>query len=519
MGYDVIIVGSGAAGAILATRLSEDAQTSVLLIEAGADYPDMEQLPEEIKFGYGRHRNIWAKAFGRGSEHDWGFLARSTEFHQSMIVPRGKVIGGSTSVNAQIFLRGVPDDYDKWSELGNKGWGFRDLLPYFKKIETDYDFGGEFHGNSGPIFCRRFNRQDWNLDQAAFYEAAVRSGYEENIDFNSPNSTGVGALPLNNPGGIRYSTAIGYLSKARTRNNLEIKAHTLVHKVLFQDNRAIGVEVEAEGKTKEIFGNEVILSAGAISSPQIMMLSGLGPEATLKKHGIKVLTDLPGVGKNLRDHPQVPVVLKTVESFVQNGLEPRLQIGLKYTATGSNLNDDMLLLPHSFTVPEGYYLESTSEPIGISIVCVLNLALGSGTVSISSSDPHVQPDLDYNFLDEELDRQRLREAVRLSVELSDGPEYENIISRIEEPTQLESDKLLDQWMMRKVQTSHHVSGTCKMGPSTDPMAVVDNHCKVYGMESLRIVDASIMPDCIRANTNVSTMAIGERVSDLMQNGD
>ena len=518
--YDFIVIGAGSAGAIIASRLSEDPATSVLLLEAGPDYPTIESLPMEIKLGYGYDRNIWARTFGKDSKHNWNFTAKSNELFPDMLVPRGKLVGGSSSVNAQIFLRGMPEDYDDWASWGNDEWSYQKMLPYMRRIETDLDYGGDFHGTDGAIKCRRWKQDDWNIDQQAFVDACVDLGYPRFDDANDPDSEGVGPPPFNNPDGIRQSTNIGYLSQSRHRINLTLRGDCMVHRVIFDGDRATGVEVESGGERFIAEGNEVILSAGALCSPQTLMLSGIGPAGHLREFDIPVLVDSPGVGQNLRDHPQVSTVWRTKPEFLQDPLAPKIQVNLKYTAAGSKWRNDMFIHPLSCSTYEGIYLISDSAPMGISMTSALYLAESAGEVKLQSRDANVQPYLDYNLLDAEFDKVRMREAIRLCVKIASQPAYDDIVDELvaPEPGTLDSDELLTLYIMERVGTSHHASGTCKMGPDSDDMAVLDQHGRVKGTSGLRVADASNMPDCIRANTNITSMLIGERIADFITEG-
>ena len=293
----------------------------------------------------------------------------------------------------------------------------------------------------------------------------------------------------------------------------------MAHRVVFEGKRATGVEVESGGEKFTVAGDEIILSAGSIGSPQLLILSGVGQADPLGSLGIPVIADLPGVGQNLRDHPTVRVRWRTNQGFPLDGLGPWIQVALRYTARGSDLRNDMMIVMGSYAI-DSARVGVVDELVGIEMIPLLDLAMGSGELRLTSTDPNVQPLLDYRYLEDAFDRRRLREAVRLCLRLGEHEEFEEFIDERLQPTDadLESDDSLDDWMLRTATTGHHISCTCKMGPASDAMAVVDQYGQVHGLDGLRVADASIMPDCIRANTNVTTMMIGERVADFVRRG-
>jgi choline dehydrogenase len=443
-----------------------------------------------------------------GGAHDWQFVAQSNPQNPRMRVPRGKVIGGSSSINGQVFLRGVPEDYDLWAAAGNTEWSFAKVLPSFRRLETDADFGGDFHGKDGPIICQRAKPHEMMGDQRAFIEACKAVGFKECPDHNHPDSSGVGPLPLNNPGGLRWSTNLGYLAPARSRLNLTIRTRALAHRVIFDGKKAIGVEVESGGEKFTVHGGEVILSAGAVQSPQLLMLSGIGPAANLRKFGIKPITDSPGVGQNLRDHPTVSARWRAADEYVMPDVSVGQQkVALRYTAEGSGLRNDLIMV-----------MRWRSRDRALVISTGLYLAKAAGELRLQSAEPHVQPYMDYNHLSHPFDLERMRYGIRLSVRIAAQKAFRKVLGEKVDPSDpiLASDELMDDWMMRQCSTMQHISGTCKMGPESDAMAVVDQHCRVRGVTGLRVADCSIMPDCIRANTNVTAMMIGERLAEMVK---
>ena len=517
MKYNYIVIGAGSASAIVATRLSEDPNASVLLLEAGPDYPDIDSLPEEIQYGYGSTRSVW------DSDHNWKYKARGAAGNE-IEIPRGRVTGGSSAINGQVFLRGIPDDYDGWADMGNEEWNFQKLVPYFNMVETDttyLDDPGDFHGTGGPIICHRFPEEQWREGNRVWFKAWRDRGDPYCEDHNTPGTAGVGPIPLNNPRGIRWSTAIGYLGLSRHRLNLTIRGNVTVKRILFDTNgdrpRATGVEAVSGDETFVIEAGEIILCAGAIGSPHMLMLSGVGPAEHLAEHGIETVIDSPGVGQNLADHPLINILWVTKPEVELESSLPGAQLLVRYTADGSPLENDMIVYLNAGAGIERSRGGQHGSAVGLGANLGLNLALSKGTVRLRSGDYRDHPCLDYNLLGHEEDLRRCRDGVRLVVGLEDHPAMAAMIEKrvYPEDSDLESDAALDLWIRRWVRTGHHVSCTARMGPESDPMAVVDQCGRLRGAAGLRVADASIMPECVRASINFTVMMMAERIAGFI----
>ena len=524
MKYDIVIVGGGAAGSVLAGRMAENVNTSVLLLEAGSDYPDLANLPDEIKFGHTRF------AESEDSVHNWALRGTITEEQGEIHVAQGKVIGGGSSINGQAMQRGFPEDFDSWSSLGNYEWSFANVLPYFRKSEHDLDIQDDFHGTEGPMPVRRRQSGPWPDIQKAFHAACLQAGFGTTEDTNGPNPSGVGVPPTNNLDGMRMSTAITHLSPVRHHLNLTVRGGVFVRKILFKDLRAVGVEIESGGEVFDVESDRVVLSAGAIKSPHLLMLSGIGPKDQLELFGIPAVHELPGVGQSLWNHLSAQITFKVKEGVTLAAGADAVHFSLHYTSQGSGAINDMVM--RSGPVIEarlervpGFRTRSLTGEVPpdrvARISCTLGLPDGSGYVRLASADARVQPSFNYRYLQHPDDIRRVREGLRLAAGLLESEAYKDVADHRIHPTDdiLADAAALDLWIRQTVGTARHVSGTCKMGPDSDPMAVVDQYCRVKGVKGLWVADASVMPQIPRSGgAHATVVMIGERVVDWIVSG-
>ena len=502
MQYDVIIVGAGSAGATLAARVSEDPKLSVLLLEEGPDYRTLRETPEDVQ--------RYQMESGRGIEarHKRDFSVRiNSSQERTKFMHRGHVVGGTSAVNGAFFLRGLPEDFDEWAALGNSEWAFINVLPYFLKMENDADYGGDFHGKRGPLPIHRLPLESLLPSVQAFHKACVAAGYPYFPDMNHPEAHGVGMLPLNKLGGVRINTAVAYLNPVRHRVNLTIRGGINVRRLLFQGNRCVGVQAESGGETFTVTANQTVLSAGAIGSPFLLLHSGIGPAKDLEALGIPVAHDLPGVGQNLRNHPSANVIYRERPGLERDYLTN--PILLRYSAADSHTPRDMTITPNYRFLKDGV------PQVAFSVHP--EIPESAGRLYLTSADMDIAPALDFE-ISHPRDLMRMREGVHLSIRLAEDPAFHHVLGDRVTPTDadLAGDAALDQWLLQNMSAAQHTSGTCKMGPASDPNAVVDQFCSVHGLEGLRVVDASIMPNVVRSNPNASTMMMGERTAEWVR---